>query len=774
MYITNKQSETGGGNILSFGQLWQRYFAYWPLFILLFAVAAAGAWVYLFVTPPQYLSDAKILINDEKKGSEDSKSVEAFSSLDPKKIIENETEVVQSRTLIDAVVKELALYAPVYQQLKYHSVSAYATSPLKVEIDDVANLRETKNIKFIYDSAKQTVTVDTASYPVNQWVVTPYGRLRFTHNTHAAAGLGNGSYYFQLISVKKVTAGIQERLKVASISKLSTILDLNIKDEVPERGEDILNSLLVAYNKAILEQKNTLAANTIGFVQARLNTVTKNLDSIEARIQNYKSSATAVDIGTQGRLFLENVSANDQKIGDINMQLAVLDEVQKYAESKDNKDAIVPSTLGVNDPVLSQLLTRLYEAEIEYEKLKRTEGENYPSVVSLVDQIAKLRPSILQNIKSQRQSLEASKANLTSTNSVYATSLQSIPGKERELIEINREQTIKNNTYAFLLQKREEAALSNASMVTDNRVIDRAQSSVLPVSASGKTIYGIAMVVALVLGISLITLKETFNNKVLYRREIEEMTSKPIIGEIIFDKSKNAFSTGAGRGSFIAEQFRQLRVALSFLRSGSKKKKILVTSSIPGEGKSFVATNLALAMATPSKRSVLVELDLSHPGISKNFNAIDNPGVTDYLLGERTAEEIVFQTDVNANMFLVSAGAIVSDPSELLANGKIELLLKYLDANFDYVIIDTPPVNLVSDAYVLSAFCDVSLYVIRHNYTAKVLVQRIDKNNKINRLNNMALVFNGVRPRGFVKNSYGYGYGYGYAYNQKRGKKLAS
>jgi len=774
MYISNKNAETGGGNILSFGQLWQKYFAYWPLFIVLFVIAGACAWAYIKITPPQYLSDAKILINDEKKGSEDSKTAEDFSTLNPKKIIENETEVVQSRTLIDEVVKELALYAPVYNQLKYHAVSAYSTSPVKVEIDDVANINETKKINFTYDSAAATVNVDTAKYALNQWVATPYGKLKFTLNKHYREGTPKSNYFFQLVSVKKITAGIQERLKVASVSKLSTVLDLNIKDEVPERGEDILNSLLAAYNKAILIQKNTLAANTFNFVQARLNNVTKNLDSIESRIQRYKASATAVDIGTQGRLFLENVSANDQKISDINVQLAVLDEVEKYAESKDNKDAIVPSTLGVNDPVLSQRLTKLYDLELEYEKERKTEGENYPSVLSLVEQINKLRPEILQNIKSQRQSLEASKNDLINTNAGYAKSLQAIPGKERELIEINREQTIKNNTYAFLLQKREETALSNASTVTDNRIVDRAQSSVIPVSTSGKTVFGIALAAALVLGISLITIKETFNNKVLYRQEIEGLTSKPIIGEIIHDKTKNNFVAAGGHGSFIAEQFRQLRIALSFLRSGGKKKKILVTSSIPGEGKSFVATNLAVAMATPGKKVVLVELDLSNPGISQKFDASGNPGITDYLAGLATADDIICKTGVNENLFLISAGAVVDNPSELLANGKIEGLIKYLDANYDHVIIDTPPVNLVSDAYMLSACCDVSLYIIKHNYTPKVLVQRIDGNNKVNRLNNISIVFNDVRPRGFVKNAYGYGYGYGYAYNQKRRKKQAS
>ncbi len=772
MHITNKTPEASNVNILSLGQLWLRYFAYWPLFIVLGVLALAAAWVYTQYTPPQYQSDAKILINDEKKGSEDSKSVESFALFDPKKIIENETEVVQSRTLIDRVVTDLSLYAPVYEQHKFRSASAYITSPVKIEIDDVANLVETKKISFAFDSLKQTVSIANNEYPLSKWVSTPYGKLRFTRNPNNTA-IVNNSYYFQLISLKMVTSDIQDRLKVASVSKLSTILDLSIKDEVPQRADDILNSLLRNYNAQILNQKNMLASNTLGFVEGRLKSVTKNLDSIESRIQRYKASNTAIDIGTQGRLFLENVSSNDQKISDINIQLAVLTEVENYVQSKENTGGIVPATLGVNDPVLSQLLNKLYETELEYEKLRKTEGENYPSVVSLGDQITKLKPSILENIKNQRASLEASKTNLVGTNSSYSQSLQRIPSKERELIDINREQTIKNNTYAFLLQKREETALSNASMVTDNRIVDLAQSSVNPVSPGAKTIFVMFIAAALVLGISLITIKETFNSKILYRKEIEGLTTKPIIGEVTYEKTKTPFVTGAGSRTFVAEQFRQLRVALSSLKSGSKRKKILITSSIPGEGKSFVAANLALTFAASNKKVVLIELDLSNPGISDKFNHANKQGISDYLLAECTENQIVSKTNLNENLFLISAGTMVDNPSELLTNGRIEELLRYLESTFDYIIIDTPPVNFVSDAYVLSPYCDVTLYVVRHNYTPKVLVQRIDGNNKINRLNNIAIVFNGVRARGFVKNAYGFGYGYGYTYNQKRKTKIA-
>ncbi len=772
MHVTHKTGTMpeSSKNILTFNQLWLRYVAYWPLFVLLIVLAVAAAKFYTWYAIPQYESNAKILINDEKKGAEDSKEREVFNTLNTKKIIENEMEVVQSRTLVEGVSKNLYLYAPMFEKARLRYVPAYNNSPIKIESKDPSSIVDTKEIAFTTDVNRQNVIVAGKQYAVNEWVNTNYGQLKFIPNEkfHGAA---TGTYFFKLVNPKKVTADIQSRLKVASSSKLSSIITLSFKDAVPERGEDILNGLINEYNRAILTDRNIIAKNTLAFVQERLNNVTGDLNAIEQKSQQYKAGNRAIDIGTQGRLYLENVSSNDQKLSEINMQLAVLDQVQNYAFSNSNKGAIVPSTLGMNDGILTGLLNKLYESEMEAEKLKSTEAANYPSVVALNDQIAKLKPAIIQNIQSQRKSLEASRSNLVSTNNNYAQGLQTIPEKERELIEINREKGIKYNTYAFLLQKREETALAHSSAVPDNRLVDKAESSVLPISPNNKVVYAGCIVFALLIGISVITAKETFNNKVLYRQEIESLTRRPIVGEVIYEKSNNPFVAGDGKETFIAEQFRQLRIALAFLKKEVKKKKILVTSSIAGEGKSFISLNLALTIALTNKRVALLELDLINPSISDKFEAPNSKGITDYLMGDASAEEIITPTEVNPNLFLVSAGTRVKNSSELLTNGKIEDLIMKLEEEFDYVIIDTAPVSLVTDAYILSACCDITLYVVRHNYTAKVFVQRIDGNNKISRLNNIAIVFNGIKARGFGKKSYGFGYGYGYAYNEKRPKK---
>jgi capsular exopolysaccharide synthesis family protein len=751
------------------GQIIFKYLPYWPLFLMLTAAAIGGSWLYLRYTTPMYESSARILIKDEKKGTEDSKALEDFNLLSTKKIIENETEVIQSRTLLNEVVNNLALYAPVYEAGKIRNSSAYLTSPVLLESRDPGHIQPVAKVDLSYDQAKGSVQVGSAQYPVGQWVKTPYGELKFNRNTKWNGEPVSGRLFFSLESPKNVVSSIQSRLKVTTASKQSSILTLTLQDEVSDRGEDIINGLLTAYNAAMINDKNILAANTLGFVEERLKSVEKELNDIEKRNQQYKSRKGAIDIGEQGRLFLQNVSQNDQKLGDINMQLAVLGQVEQYVHAKNTGGSIVPSTFGVSDPVLSQLVEKLSSSEMEYESLKKTTAENNPTMLALSDKIDKLKPNIIDNIQAQKRSLEASRNNVSSANGAYTSMLQGLPEKERELIDINREQSIKNGIYSFLLQKREETALTHASTVSDSRIIDTAESSPLPVSPKKKVIYLIAVLGALFASIGVVTAKETFNRRILFRHEIEKLTDAPIIGEIAAESSGNAIVIGETKKTFIAEQFRKLRTSLKFIGINSKRKRILVTSAIAGEGKSFVAINLALSLALTGKRVVLVDCDLNNPSLPKKLKIRDNKGVSEYLLEEVETEEIVRPTDLDPNLFFVSTGKLPRNPSELMMNGRIEELLNDLDILFDYIVVDTAPVSPVTDAWILSPFCDATLFVVRHRYTPKVFLQRIDEECRINHLNNIAIVFNGVRPRGFGSKNYGYGYGYGYIYNEQQG-----
>ncbi len=740
-----------------------RYLPYWPLFLILMLLFLVLAYVYVRITPPVYNISATMSVKDERKGVEDSKLLESLNIYNSKTIVENETEVLQSKTLMRNVVRNLKLYAPVSQQGRYRLASAYIISPIAVEAQTPDSLPSVPKINFAFHKENGgSVQIGKVVYPMNAWVNTPYGILKFTSNPYQTSE-PTAPLFFSLDRVDKVANDLVKSLQVSTASKTSTIMDLTFKDEVPKRGENILNELIKTYNEASIKQKNLFAEKTLSVLDDRLAEVGKELTAIEGKIQQFKQQQGVVDLGEQSRVFLQNVGQNDQKVADISMQMAALDNVENYAKSPENTTGTIPSTVGINNPALSILVENLYTAELDYDKQKKITGENNPIVISLRDRIDKMKPIIYENIKSQRDVLKASRNNIASTNGDYSSTLRTIPQKERDLLSISREQAIKTNEYSFLLQKREETQLTYASAVADSRVVDFAQADPNPVSPKKSFVFLAALVAALGLGAGFVSAREMFSNKVLFRNEIEDVSEVPVVAELIYNKGKDAIAINKPDTYFLTEQFRHLRASIGLFSNKNLQKKILVTSSIAGEGKSFVSNNLAVSLAASRKKVVLVDLDLRNPKTSELFGVSKNIGTINFLEGECTAEEIVTKTNYK-NLSVVPVGIGTSDPTELLLDDKLNNLFLYLEKEFDYIIVDTAPVEPVADAYLLSEYCDMTLFVVRHGYTPKAIIQNLQESGKMKDLKNPVIVFNSVKGRGIFKKGYGRGYGYGNRY----------
>ncbi|GGG12446.1 tyrosine protein kinase [Pontibacter amylolyticus] len=708
-----------------------------------------------------YESTASLIIKDENKGVDDPRMTESINMFTSKKIVENEIEVIQSRALMKKVVEDLGLYAVMYEEGNIKPISAYLSSPVSIKLKNPyklpVNADQPSKISLGFNHKSNKVTLDKEVYPINKWVQTPYGEMQFLMNPNQQYKTSN-ILYVQLLHPQLVTDAILHNLSVSPASKLSTVVNLTIKDNVPQRGENILNQLIYIYHQTAVTDRNTLALNTLKFIEERIKVVEKELGLLESHVQKYKSTKGIVDLSEQGKVFLQNVGDNARKMEDITIQLAVLNKVEDYVISKNNTSSIVPATLGINDPVLSQLLQKLYDSEIQYQRLRKTTGENNPLVVSIYDEIEKIRPSILENIQSQRENLLATRSNLLNTRSKYNTALQIIPENERELLDITRQLEIKNSVYTFLLQKREETALSFAPITTDSRVIDVAESSLWPVSPKPNLVYIIAFGMAILTGVVLITGKELLSGKILYRSEVENFIKAPIVAELS-NISKRKSKVFEKPDAYVIEQFRHMRTTLGLYGRTFSKKKILVTSSIPGEGKSYVSSNLAYSLALSGKRVALLDMDLRNPNATTLFDSLNEEGITDYLNSEIEIAKIIKETDL-ANLILIPAGTNIGDNSELLLNGRLETLFDLLEAEFDYIILDSPPASLVTDAYLLAEFCDITLFIVRHAYTPKSIVQRLELVTRTQPIKNLAIVFNGVKVRGFFKESYGYGYGY--------------
>ncbi|HEX6915884.1 MAG TPA: polysaccharide biosynthesis tyrosine autokinase [Chitinophagaceae bacterium] len=736
-----------------------KYVPYWPLLVLLAIPCFMLAWVYLKVKAPVYEVVATIQVKDEKKGVNEDEITESINMLSSKSIVENEVEVIHSRTFTEEVVKDLKLYAPMFQRGDYRSVSAYLTSPVTVQAENPDNLVEVPEVPFSYDFNTRTVKIGKKTFPLNRYVSTEYGRLMFTPNPRFVKS-GEGQLYFSLIDPRKVTDGLYAALDISAVGKLSSIVKLKFKDVVPQRGEDIVNLIIEKYSKAQIEYKTGLAKNTMAFLDQRIAKVVGDLNGVERRVQRFRSDKGVVNLTDQSRLYLQNVAMNDQKLADLNMQLSVLDQVEKYMVSKNTAAGIAPATLGVNDPLIGKLLEKYYETELQYEKLKQTTGENNPSVQALSTQINSLKPTILENVRNQRINVQASLANLALTNNGYNSMLETIPAKERELLDVSRQQSTLSSLYNFLLQKREQAALAYSSDIAETQVIDKASASVLPVSPNKKFTYAAALALALLLTVGYILYRDILSNKVLFRSDIVNNTSYPLLAEISYiKKGKQMLLTGADF-STAQDEFRQLCIAAGFFLRGNDKKKILVTSSNEGEGKSLVLANIALTLSQAGKRVVLIDADMESQQLSRSFRAIGSGGLSEFLSGATNNPGSLIRSTGYQNLSLISAGEPKPGASTLLLNGNMEALIQELAEKFDFVLVDAPPVNPAADAYILSAMCDTTLYVIRHRFTAKSVIRKLDETNELKPLKGLALVFNGIRSRGFILKSRGFGYGH--------------
>jgi capsular exopolysaccharide synthesis family protein len=472
------------------------------------------------------------------------------------------------------------------------------------------------------------------------------------------------------------------------------------------------------------------------------------------------------------------VQTSDQQVSEIRIQLDVLNQIESYVVNKNDLPGTVPATMGITDPILSQLLNKLYESELQLNKLRKTSAENSPAIVALKGQIAQLKPGILENLRNFRQNLMLRQSKVQGESNKYTSRLLKMPKQERDLLDIARQQTIKNSIYTFLLQKREETALSYASAIADSRMVNEAESLGYPVSPVKTSIYFIALVVGFLAAVLFVLLKEKYNKTIVFRSEIEKATRATILAEILQEESTDVPIISENNRSSIAEQFRSLRTSLTYLGINEDKKTMLFTSSISGDGKSFIAINMGASLALTNKKVVLLELDLRKPRLSKMLKIENEPGISNYLAGIAPIDKVIKPVEHVKNLYVVSSGAIPPNPTELMLNGKLDVLMDQLKKDFDFVIIYSPPIGLVTDAKILNKYSNLTIYVLRHKHTPKKYLKFVNQLFLNNDFNNLNLIFNGLKSRGVFglgkSPSYGYGngYGYGYGYNDSTEKKV--
>ncbi|WP_338875987.1 polysaccharide biosynthesis tyrosine autokinase [Spirosoma sp. SC4-14] len=531
---------------------------------------------------------------------------------------------------------------------------------------------------------------------------------------------------------------------------------MSLEETVPDKGEAILNQLISEYNKEAIVDKNKEANNTLNFIEDRLALISGELSTVEKEVELYKSTQGITDLSTQAQTFLTTVKENDTQLNEANMQLAALKDIERYLQAKSNEKGIAPATLGFSDPVLTGLLTKMAELELKREEVSRTMSPNNPLIQSLDSQLKTMKSSINENVQTIRQQLTSNRNQLTANNRRLEGMIRTVPGKERALLNITRQQAIKNGLYTYLLQKREETALSAASVVSDSRTVDPARTSSKPVKPVKLMIFALFGAIGLLIPIGFVSAKDALNNRVSRRSDVEEATQIPILGEVVKSNQADKLIFKPRLQSVIGEQIRAIRTNLQFLRSSTQQSQVLLfTSSVSGEGKSFVSLNLGASLALVGRTTVILEMDMRKPKLHQSLHMENKAGLSNYLIGEVGLDEIIQPVSGHDNYFIITAGPLPPNPSELLSSPHLSQLLDELKAKFDYVIIDSPPVGLVTDAQLIAPYADATLYMVRHDHTPRNYLKMVDTLYKEQRFPKLSIILNGVGEG----ESYYYNYG---------------
>lgn len=734
-----------------------RYLRNWPWFLLSVGLMGTAAYGYLLFQQPIYKIQASLLVKDEKKGLGADNLLKELEIFAPKAVVENEIEILKSYTLMDKVVSHLNLDVAYYAPTTFGKREIYDESPVRLIVEKPAPEVYDEELHLSFPTSR-TVRINEVTYPLNQSVQTPYGRLRVF--ARKPVGPGTEPVVAQALPRTVAVNNYLEKLKAEPTGKAATVIALSLEDAVPHKGEAILNQLIDEYNQAAIADKNRTASNTLNFLEDRLKLISGELATVEKDVELYKSTQGITDLSMQAQTFLETVKTNDAELNKVNLQLGALADVERYVSSQSDTEGTTPSTLGLGDPVLLGLITQVTDLELKRDQLARTTSAQNPALLSLESQIKATKQNIAENIGTMKQMLTTSRQQLMANNAKMEGVIRTIPRKERALLDITRQQAIKNNLYTYLLQKREETAVSYAATISDSRTIDAARGGVKPVKPVKPMIFLLFGLVGLLLPVGAMATRDALNNRVTRRADVEETTRVPILGEVTKNKAAESLVLAPRSRSVIAEQIRTLRTNLQFLRTNAGDSQVLLfTSSISGEGKSFVSLNLGASLALVDRPTVILEMDLRKPGLRKNVDITNATGITNYLIGEATLDEVLQPVPGYQNYYMIPSGPLPPNPSELLSGPRLEQLIAELRKRFSYVIIDSPPIGLVTDAQLIAPFADATMFMVRHDVTPKQNLKMINTLFTEQRFNRLNIILNAVGEG----ESYYYNYGYGYS-----------
>jgi len=797
--LDNEQTPAGK-SLFNFQTVYMTLILNWKWFVLSLIICLGLASIYLRYTIPIYQTYAKLLIKEENnsRGRNSLQYTTNLGMVSNSTGIDNEMEILKSSSIAIQAVKDLKLYTTYMSAGKVTNRLMYKTQPISVDIDPIhldilthpislTITREGKkyHVEGTYystnpDAPRKAYAIDKSFTALPAAIGTQAGILTFIPNS--TTPMKDGEKVLVRISPPKAVAiGYAAGLSIAQSSKSTSIAVLTINDQSPERAIDYLKQLAICYNRQANEDKNEVAVRTEEFINGRLEKINTELGSTESQLESYKKANKMVELQMSANQALSNSDQYDQKLAEANTQIALLNSINDYMNQPSNKYETLPANIGISDQSAVSLINKYNEIVLERNRLLRSASENSPTVTPLTSQLDDLSSSIRRAMAQAKRSMDIQRNAVASQYGKYNSMIQQTPEQEKTMKQIGRQLEVKAGLYLMLLQKREENSISLAATADKGKLIDD-PTVVGKVAPRSSTIYAGALAAGLAIPSVVFFLLSFFRYKIEGHDDVARLTRLPIIADVAVAsetaKTKADIVVHENQNNQMEEIFRSMRTNVQFMLK-ENEKVISFTSSISGEGKTFIAANLAVSFALLGKKVILVGLDIRKPRLAELFEIDDHRhGITNLLTKTVvTAADIQAQTlpsGVNDNLELLMAGPIPPNPAELLTRTSLDDIMDLLKRTYDYVIIDTAPVGLVTDTLQVGRVSNLTVYVCRADYTPKENFELINTLHAENKLPNICVVVNGID---LSKKKYGYYYGYGkygryakYGYYGKHGK----
>ncbi len=766
-----------------------RYLIHWPWFVVSVLICIACAFGYLKIAMPVYNVSATVLIKDESKGggatmASEMEKMGLGGMITSASNVDNEIEVLKSKSLALEVVEQLNLYVSYWNEDNWPKKEMYRTSPVLVSLtpQEANQLQAGMKVHMnLLAAGKMDVEIEIGKKKYNKQFdklpavfPTDAGTVAFLANSDTLSGKWG--------SVQKITAtigkpmavakGYSGALSIAPTSKTTSVVKIALNNSSTLRASDFINKLIEVYNINTNNDKNEVAQKTAEFIDERIAIISKELGSTEQDLETFKRTAGITDLKSEAEIALSGNAEYEKRRVENQTQINLVKDLQRYLQGSEYE--VLPSNVGLQDAALAAAITRYNEMLMERNRLLRSSTEDNPTIINLTSSIHAMRTNVVASMDATLKGLQITKADLQREAKRFSQRISDAPTQERQFVSIARQQEIKAGLYLMLLQKREENAITLAATANNAKIIDAAIPDEAPVAPKKMMILLVALVLGMGIPVGVIYLISLTQVTIEGRADVEKLTTLPVIGDIpVADGLKgSSIAVFENQNNLMSETFRGIRTNLQFLLEEGQKV-IMVTSTVSGEGKSFVSANTAISLSLLGKKVIIVGLDIRKPGLNKVFNlSTKEQGITQFLTNpKRNIMELVQQSDINANLFILPGGAVPPNPTELLARKGLEEAIEQLKQHFDYIVLDTAPIGMVTDTQLISRTADLTMYVCRADYTRKSEFALVNELATTNKLPRISIAINGLDLK---KKKYGYYYGYGkygkyYGYGKRYG-----